>query len=102
MTTGLRVLSTKRSSLDDLFQQRGERVHRQVAGVRGGRWQAAKRLDQVFAAQRPQIFEAAALHHLGESRAAGDGGHTSLGAEARLGYAACCEFYGKSQDVAAC
>ena len=77
----------KINARSDAPQERGERVHRQVAGMGGGLRQVSDFLDQLFPADLSRFVHILAFDQLGDGRAAGHRRNAALGAKANVGNA---------------
>ncbi len=71
--------------MSDVPKERGERVHRQVAGVGGGLRQATDSANQLFPAHLARFVYAFAFSQLRDGRSASHRRNAALGAEANVG-----------------
>jgi hypothetical protein len=89
-----------RRSSPEPGEDSGDGVDAELGSVEGGRRQTAERLGDFLGRYAASLRGRFARQKIGEQRARGDGGHTSLRLKARLGDAIGFEAHGQAQHVA--
>src|SRR4029077_18907470 len=81
---GRTCITPKTKSLLNFFEQRLQRIHRQVSRVARCFGQATYFLEQLFASQRARLGKSPSSHHLGQRGRARHGRNTSPGPKPNL------------------